>query len=74
MADNNFNYKLLGRLMQDCEYYLNYGNRDAQHCLWAHDEQAQIDKMRELYNGFTVKPDWCTKELIDIYAREMGVK
>lgn len=40
-----FNYMLLGRLKSDCEYYLGYGGRNAK-SLWAHDEQAQIDKMR----------------------------
>lgn len=44
MTDDKFNYMLLDRLHCDCEYYLGYGNHDANHSLWAHDEQKQIDK------------------------------
>ncbi len=71
--DDKFNYMLLGRLQQDCEYYLGEGKRNANHCLWAKDEQKQIDKMRELYDAVPIKPDWITKKLIDIYAKDMGV-
>lgn len=42
--DYKFEYMLLNRLQCDCNYYLGYGSRNAQHCLWAHDEQKQIDK------------------------------
>ena len=69
-----FNYMLLDRLRCDCEYYLGYGGRDANHCLWAHDEQKQIDKMRELYDKLPVKPEWLTAEQINEYAAKMGVK
>lgn len=48
--------------------------RNAEHCLWAHDEQKQIDKMRELYDLLPVKPEWLTREQIDEYAARMGVK
>lgn len=68
-----FEYMLLNRLQCDCEYYLSYGGRDAQHCLWALDEQGQIDKMRELYDLLPVKPEWLTREQIDEYAAKMGV-
>ena len=65
--------------------YSEYGNivtidstdqesRNAEHCLWAHDEQKQIDKMRELYDLLPVKPEWLTREQIDEYAARMGVK
>lgn len=74
MADDRFNYMLLDRLRCDCEYYLSYGGRDANHCLWAHDEQKQIDKMRELYDLLPVKPEWLTREQIDEYAARMNVK
>lgn len=65
-------YMLLSRLQQDCNYYLGHGNRHP-NSLWAHDEQQQIDKMRELYNMLPEKPEWITIEDIDNYAREMGV-
>ena len=67
-----FNYMLLGRLISDIEYYLHYGNRCAKH-LWAGNEQAQIDKMRELYNKLDPKPEWCTPAIIDLYAKDLGV-
>ena len=74
MADNRFNYMMLDRLKSDCEYYLVNGVRNAKQSLWAHDEQAQIDKMRELYDSLKIKPEWLTMEQIDEYAARMGVK
>ena len=74
MADNTFNYMLLGRLKSDCEYYLGYGGRNAKQSLWAHDEQRQIDKMRELYDSLPIKPEWLTMDKIDEYAARMGAK
>lgn len=68
-----FNYMLLCRLKSDCEYYLNYGGRNAK-SLWAKDEQAQIDKMREIYDSLKIKPKWLTMEQIDEYAARMGAK
>ena len=65
-------YMLLSRLQQDCKYYLGHGNRHP-NSLWAHDEQEQIDKMREIYNMLPEKPEWITLEDIDNYAEEMGV-
>lgn len=65
-------YMLLSRLQQDCKYYLGHGNRHP-NSLWAHDEQEQVDKMRELYNMLPEKPEWITLEDIDNYAEEMGV-
>ena len=69
-----FNYMLLGRLKSDCEYYLVNGGRNAKQSLWAHDEQKQIDKMRELYDSLPIKPEWLSKEQINEYAARMGVK
>ena len=74
MAEDRFNYMLLDRLKSDCEYYFCYGGRNAKHSLWAHDEQKQIDKMRELYDLLQIKPEWLTIEQIDEYAAKMGVK
>ena len=72
--DYKFEYMLLNRLQCDCNYYLGYGSRNAQHCLWAHDKQKQIDKMRELYDLLPVKPEWLIREQIDEYAARMNVK
>ena len=60
--DYKFEYMLLNRLQCDCDYYFGHGGRNAEHCLWAHDEQKQIDKM------------WLTREQIDEYAARMNVK
>ena len=68
-----FNYMLLCRLKSDCEYYIGYGGRNAK-SLWAHDEQKQIDKMREIYDSLKIKPKWLTREQIDEYAARMGAK
>lgn len=54
--------------------YGRYGNRNANHSLWAHNEQKQIDKMRELYGLLPIKPEWLTREQIDEYAAQMGAK
>ena len=37
-----FKYRMLGRLQQDCEYYLSNGGRDANHALYYHDEVRHI--------------------------------
>ena len=75
MADDKFNYMLLGRLRCDCEYYLaQHGHPTAARSLWARDEQKQIDKMRELYDLLPIKPEWLTREQIDEYAAKMGAK
>jgi hypothetical protein len=71
-SDDKFYYMLLDRLRQDCEYYLGYGNRNAKH-LWAENEKEQIEKMKELYNGFSDngKPEWLTYEQILQYEKLM---
>ena len=57
--DMVFRYQLLGRLQTDCEYYLNYGNRNIKR-LWAGNVNLQIKLMVELYNSFKEdeKPQW----------------
>jgi hypothetical protein len=70
-ADEKFNFQLLGRLQQDCDYYLGNGNRNKKH-LWAGDEAAQIAKMREIYNGLSEKPEWITLADIAKYETEMN--
>lgn len=68
--DTSFNYQLLARLVQDCDYYLGFGGRAKKH-LWAGDEAEQIQKMKELYDGFQEKPQWITLEDIARYEAEM---
>lgn len=65
-----FEYQLLARLQQDCEYYLGFGNKNPKH-LWALDETLQIEKMREIYHGLPVKPEWLSLSKIDEYSKKM---
>lgn len=67
-----YNYMLLDRLKQDCEYFLGNGNGNVD-TLWAKDIDEQIAKMKELYNSFTdeEKPEWITMEDINNYEKEM---
>ncbi len=67
-------YMMLGRLQSDCEYYLSFGGQNARHCLWAKDEQKQIDEMRKIYATLPVAPEWLTLQQINAYALKMGVK
>lgn len=69
----NFDYQLLGRLQMDCKYYLGNGGRAKKH-LWAQDEVEQIQKMKELYAGLPVKPEWITLEEIEQYEAAMTRK
>lgn len=61
-------YQMLARLRSDCEYSLNTGENK----LWARNAQEQIDKMRELYNGLEVKPEWITLKDIDEYEKRFN--
>lgn len=74
MIDTNsrdtFNYQLLSRLQQDCEYYLGFGARNKKY-LWALDEAEQIKKMRDLYAVLPEKPAWFTLADIDKYEAAM---
>lgn len=67
-----FRYMMLDRMRQDCEYYLNYGNRNPK-SLWALNEQDQIDNMKALWNTFPEEdtPEWLTWEEILEYERKM---
>ena len=71
LLENNPDYRLLGRLRADCEYFLGAGNRAEKH-LWAGSVYAQIVKMRVLYDALPQKPEWLTKEMIDDYADRMA--
>ena len=69
---DTFNYRLLSRCKQDCDYYLGYGNRQDK-WLWGKNPAAHIAKMRELFEAVPVKPEWLTAEQIAGYAKSMGV-
>ena len=63
-------YRLLGRLKADCDYFLGTGGRAEKH-LWVGNVREQIAKMRELYAALPEKPEWLTPEDIDRYAQRM---
>lgn len=73
-GDDKFRYLLLGRMQQDCYYYLGNGDRNTKH-LWAKDEKEQIQIMKDLYLSFPSekKPEWITMEEIREYEEKMGI-
>jgi len=66
-----FNYMMLSRLKQDCDYFLGYGNRNIKH-LHQGNVQDQIMAMRKLYNELPIKPEWITLEDIENYKNKMN--
>jgi len=62
-----FEYQLLGRLKDDCDYYLGNGNRSAKH-LWAGNEIDQIKKMVELWNILPQIPEWLNRNELERYS------
>lgn len=71
-GSNEYNYMLLDRLKQDCDYFLGNGNRNPKY-LWAGSVDDQIAKMKELWNSFPdgEKPEWLSMEDIEDYENEM---
>lgn len=63
---------MLGRLKQDCEYFLGYGagNEDA---LYYKNVAAHCDAMEKLWNSFSEadKPEWLSMEDINEYRHVM---
>jgi len=68
--DYKFNYQLLSRLQQDCEYFLNNGQRNTKH-LWGMTVQNHIAEMYKQYDLLPEKPVWLTRERILEYERQM---
>ena len=72
-----YDYQLLDRLKSDCDYYLgacvdfDMDMTAAQKNLWAGNIEAQVSKMRELYDKLPEKPDWLTMQDIDRYEHDM---
>lgn len=61
-----FEYQLLDRCKQDCDYFLGYGGRCEKH-LWGGNVHDHIEKMRELYSALQEKPEWLSEEDINRY-------
>ena len=67
-----FRYRFLARLEQDCKYYLGYGRRHTRY-LWAKDVEDQLYLMGAMYDSFPEdgKPDWFNKRELNRYAELM---
>ena len=62
-------YRLLDRMIQDCDYYLN-GNKHPKH-LWSGSVEQHIKDMKTLYNSLEEKPEWLSMEDIENYEKQM---
>lgn len=74
LGDKVFNYQMLDRLKQDCEYFLGAGNRQEK-SLHQGSIEKQIEYMKALYNSFEKdeKPEWCNMQDIKNYKLRMEV-
>lgn len=72
--EEKFNYMMLSRLKQDCDYYLGNGNRNPKH-LWGDNEEDHINEMKKLHNSFdeNKKPEWLTMDDILAYEDKMTI-
>lgn len=70
LTSQEFEYRLLGRLKRDCDYYLGAGGKNEKH-LWAGTAEKQILKMRDLYENLAEKPEWFTEDELKHYEKEM---
>ena len=70
--EEKFQYMMLSRLKQDCDYYLGNGNRSTKY-LWAGSEKDQIQEMKDRHNTFSddKKPEWLTWDDILRYENLM---
>lgn len=70
--DMQYRYFMLGRLKNDCDYFLGNGYGYEGH-LWAKTVEGQIKEMRDRWNSFEEdeKPEWLTMEQINEYEKNM---
>lgn len=68
--DYKFEYQLLSRLQQDCDYFLNNG-QGSEKQLWAGNVVDQITKMKELWELLPEKPEWLSYDEILKYEDKM---
>jgi hypothetical protein len=69
--DSEFQYKLLSRLQQDCEYFLGNGAGHVKH-LWADTVEEHIEYMKAIWNNLKEKPEWLSFEKIERYEKGMS--
>lgn len=68
--DEQFRYQLLDRMKQDCNYFLDFGNRN-ENSLWAGNAKDHVAVMQALWESLPQKPEWLTKEELADYAGKM---
>lgn len=72
MEGQGFKYMMLGRLLDDCNYFLGYGNRDPK-CLWAGNVTDHIAEMKRLYRELSEKPVWLSyNDILNLEKRMNG--
>lgn len=69
-GNQEYNYMMMDRLKQDCEYYLGYGHKNKRH-LYYKDEKKHIEEMKKLYKQLPKKPQWLTYQQILDYEKLM---
>lgn len=62
-------YMLLGRLVEDCKYYIESHGSEEQ--LWAKNVEKQIQTMKGFWYSLDEKPQWLTEEQLEDYASRM---
>jgi hypothetical protein len=67
---NNWQYQMLDRLKQDCEYFLGNGNGHEKH-LWALSVEEHVAEMKKIWHSFSEKPEWLSLDEINAYERKM---
>lgn len=70
--DDKFRYMLLSRMQSDVKYFLGNGNRNEPD-LWGGNVENHLNVMYKLWDSLPEKPEWLTREQIDVYAKQMGV-
>lgn len=68
-----FKLQLLGRMQEDCKYYLGAGNKQVKN-LWSGNVDDQIADMKELYLSIPKdeRPDWISVSEINGYSEKNG--
>ena len=65
-----FDYMMLGRLQQDCEYFLGNGRGHEKHLHYGNIVE-HIEEMKKLWDKLNIKPEWLSYEDILDYEEKM---
>jgi hypothetical protein len=71
--ENKFDYMLLGRLADDCDYFLGNGKR-YEGDLWGLNVNNHIKEMKKIYKKLPKKPEWLSYNDILNYENKMRNK